>query len=48
MKHDKIGRSGIWSKDDLKAVAVGALRHLQKAPGTVRGFFSDPKLAYVF
>lgn len=48
VKHDKIGRSGIWSKDDLKAVAVGALRHLQKAPGTVRGFFSDPKLAYVF
>ena len=48
VKHDKIGRSGIWSKDDPKAVAVGALRHLQKAPGTVRGFFSDPKLAYVF
>lgn len=48
VKHDTIGRSAVRGKDDLKAVAVGALRHLQKFPGKVRGFFADPKLAYIF
>ncbi len=48
VKHDTIGRSAIRGKDDLKAVALGALRHLQKMPGKVRGFFADPKLAYIF
>ena len=33
--------------DDLKAKAIGALRRLQKLPGTVRGFLRDPKLAYI-
>jgi transposase len=48
VKHDTIGRSAVRGKDDLRAVALGALRHLQKAPGKVRGFFADPKLAYIF
>lgn len=48
VKHDAIGRSAVRGKDDLKAVAVGALRHLQKMPGKVRRFFEDPKLAYIF
>jgi transposase len=48
VKNDTIGRSAVRGKDDLKAVAVGALRHLQKVPGKVRGFFADPKLAYIF
>ncbi len=48
VKHDTIGRSAVRGKDDLKAVAVGALRHLQKVPGKVRGFFADPKLDYIF
>jgi transposase len=48
VKHDTIGRSAIRGKDDLRAVALGALRHLQKVPGKVRGFFADPKLAYIF
>ena len=39
VKHDRIGRPGIMSKDDIKAVAVGAFRHLQKIPRKVRGFF---------
>lgn len=47
VKHDTIGRSAVLGKDDLKAVAIGALRHLQKLPGKVRGFFADPNLAYI-
>jgi transposase len=48
VKHDQIGRTAIRGKDDLKAKAAGALRHLQKMPHKVRGFFADPKLAYIF
>jgi len=49
VKHDRIGRSAIVrGKDDLKAVALGALRHLQKTPAKVRAFFADPNLAYIF
>ena len=47
MKNDRIGREVIMSKDDLKTKAIGALRRLQKLPGIVRGFFRDPKLAYI-
>jgi transposase len=47
VKHDTIGRSGVWGKDDLKAIALGTLRHLQKTPRKVRGFFADPQLAYI-
>ena len=47
VKNDRIGRSVIMSADDLKAKAMGALRRLQKLPGIVRGFFRDPKLAYI-
>jgi len=48
VKHDTIGRSGVWGIDDLKMIALGTLRHLQKTPGKVRGFFADPNLAYIF
>ena len=48
VKHDAIGRTAIRGKGDLKAKATGALRHLQKAPHKVRGFFADPKLSYIF
>jgi transposase len=47
VKNDRIGRAVIMSKDDLKARAVSALRRLQKLPDVVRGFFHDPKLAYI-
>jgi hypothetical protein len=47
VKRDTIGRSAIRGQDDLKAVAVGALGHLQKVPVKVRLFFAGPKLAYV-
>jgi transposase len=48
VKHDTIGRSGVWGVDDMKAIALGTLRHLQKTPRKVRGFFADPHLAYIF
>jgi transposase len=47
VKNDRIGRSVIMGANDLKAKAVGALRRLQKLPDKVRGFFHDPKLAYI-
>lgn len=48
VKNDLIGRTAIRGKGDLKAKAVSALRHLQKSPAKVRGFFGDSKLAYIF
>jgi len=47
VKHDRIGKTGVTSKDDLKAKAVGALRRLQKRPRLVRAFFADPHLRYI-
>lgn len=47
VKNDRIGRGVIMSADDLKSKAIGALRRLQKLPDVVRGFFRDPKLAYI-
>jgi transposase len=47
VKHDRIARTGVTSKDDLKAKAISALRRLQKLPRLVRGFFADPHLRYI-
>ncbi|HEY6277803.1 MAG TPA: transposase, partial [Streptosporangiaceae bacterium] len=47
VKHDRIGKTGVTSKQDLKAKAIGALRRLQKRPGLVRAFFADPHLRYI-
>ena len=47
VKHDRIGKTGVTSKQDLKSKAIGALRRLQKRPGLVRAFFSDPHLRYI-
>lgn len=47
VKNSRIGRAVTQSKDDLKANALSALRRLQKLPRVVRGFFRDPKLAYI-
>jgi hypothetical protein len=47
VKNDRIGHGVIMSKDDLKAKAIVALRRLQKLPDIVRGFFRDPRLAYI-
>ena len=47
LHHDRIGKTGVTSKQDLKSKAVGALRRLQKRPGLVRAFFADPHLRYI-
>ena len=47
VKHDRLGKTGVTSKDDLKSKAVGALRRLQKRPRLVRAFFADPRLRYI-
>jgi hypothetical protein len=47
VKHDRIGKTGVTSKEDLKSKAAGALRRLQKRPGLVRAFFADPHLRYI-
>lgn len=47
VKHDRIGKTGVTSKDDLKTKATSALRRLQKLPHLVEGFFRDPNLAYI-
>ena len=47
VKHDRIGKTGVTSKEDLKSKAIGALRRLQKRPGLVRAFFADPHLRYI-
>ena len=46
-KHDRIGRAGVSSPDDLKAKALAALHRLQRLPHIVQGFFRDPNLRYV-
>jgi transposase len=47
VKHDRIARAVPLTRDELKTVAVDALERLKKCPGIVRGFFGDPKLAYI-
>jgi transposase len=47
VKHDRIGKTGVTSQDDLKSKAVSALRRLQKLPTLIRGFFHDPHLRYI-
>jgi transposase len=47
VKHDRIGKTGVTSKGDLKAKATEALHRLQKLPQLVCSFFRDPNLAYI-
>ena len=47
VKHDRIGRKSVRNFGELRMVALGALRRLQKKPSIVRGFFADPELAYI-
>jgi transposase len=47
VKHDKVGRAHVRDAAQLRAIATGALRSLQKLPKTVAGFFGDPELAYI-
>ena len=47
VKHDRVGKTGVAGPDQFKALAVKALRRLQRMPHLVRGFFADPNLAYI-
>jgi transposase len=47
VKHDRIGRVGVSSPEDLKAKALAALHRLQKLPQLIQGFFGDPNLRYI-
>ena len=46
VKHDRIGKAGIRSAEDLRQKAENALRRLQKLPELVCAFFSDPHIRY--
>ena len=47
VKHDRIGKTGVTSRDDLSGKATSALRRLQKLPALIRAFFHDPHLRYI-
>ena len=47
IKHDRIGRAGVTSPEDLKAKALAALHRLQRLPHLIQGFFRDPNLRYI-
>ena len=46
VKHDRIGKTGVTSKEDLKSKAIGALRRLQKRPGLVQAFSNRRSLRW--
>ena len=46
VKHDRIGKAGITSAEDLQNKAERALRRLQRLPALVCAFFSDPHIRY--
>jgi hypothetical protein len=47
LKHDRVGRAGIDSQEELKGKALAAVHRLQKLPRIVRGFYRDPNLRYI-
>jgi len=47
LKHHKMGRSIIKGPNQMKKIAVGFLRSLQKTPDLVRAFFRHPSTRYV-
>jgi transposase len=47
VKHDRVGRAGITSLDDLRRKAVTALQRIADTPALIKGFFGDPDLSYI-
>ncbi|MGL1835187.1 IS630 family transposase, partial [Rhodocyclaceae bacterium SMB388] len=47
LKNHKMRRSIIKGPDQMKKLAIGFLRSLQKTPDIVRAFFSHPSTQYV-
>ncbi len=42
----EVAKSGVEDKDQLKRLAIGALRRIQKLPALVRSFFQQPECQY--
>lgn len=47
VKHDQVGRAAVLDRGQLREAVTGALQRLQQLPSIVRGFFTDPHLAYL-
>ena len=47
VKHDRVDKAGVSGPDQFKALALTALRRLQRMPSIVRGIFADPNLTYI-
>lgn len=47
VKNGRIGKAAVKDARELKRVALGALRSLQKRPGIVARLFNHPDLAYI-
>lgn len=45
-KNHQIGKQVITGPDQLKSMAISALRRLQKMPDIIRGFFRHPECSY--
>lgn len=43
----KVSRQLVESKEDMKQLALGALRRIQKLPELVKSFFRQPECQYV-
>lgn len=46
LKNHGIGKRMVRSRDELKRIAIGHLRSLQRMPERVRGFFREPNVRY--
>ena len=42
----KVARQLVQSKDEMKRLALGALRRIQKLPALVKSFFQQPECQY--
>jgi transposase len=47
IKHDRVGRLAARTRDELQKGVERAVTRLQSAADIVKGFFSDPDLAYI-
>lgn len=47
VKHDRIGKAGVSSLEDLRHKVVAALERLARAPQILLGIFRDPNLRYI-
>jgi hypothetical protein len=42
----RVSKQSVKAKDDMKKLALGALRRIQKLPRLVRAFFQPPECKY--